>query len=168
MWYVIQVLTGTENSICIQAKKKIPSSVLEKVFVLHREEKKKIRGEWTVLKKLLFPGYVFVITDHLDELRQYLKAIIGLTRLLGAGDDIIPLTDEEICLLQRLGGDTHTVKISEGIIENERVIVTSGSLKDMEGYIRKIDRHKRKAWIEVEMFGRKQLVQMGLEIVSKR
>lgn len=37
----------------------------------------------------------------------------------------------------------------------------------MEGYIRKINRHKRKNWIEVEMFGRVTEMQVGCEIVEK-
>jgi transcriptional antiterminator NusG len=37
----------------------------------------------------------------------------------------------------------------------------------MEGIIRKIDRHKRTADIELEMFGRVVRVPVALEIVSK-
>ena len=58
--------------------------------------------------------------------------------------------------------------MSTGIIEGEQVIVTGGPLMGMEGYIRKIDRHKRKAWVELEMFGRIQRVEIGLEIVEVR
>ncbi len=59
-------------------------------------------------------------------------------------------------------------EMSEGIIENDRVVVTSGPLKGNEGLIRKIDRHKRKAWLEIEMFGRTVEMQVGLEVVGKR
>ena len=37
----------------------------------------------------------------------------------------------------------------------------------MEGNIRKIDRHKKKDWIEVGMFGRKMEMQVGCEIMKK-
>ncbi len=37
----------------------------------------------------------------------------------------------------------------------------------LEGAIRKIDRHKRKAWLEMEMFGRRQQIEIGLEIIKK-
>lgn len=37
----------------------------------------------------------------------------------------------------------------------------------MEGYIRKINRHKRKAWVSIEMFGRSVDMEVGLEIVKK-
>ena len=58
--------------------------------------------------------------------------------------------------------------MSEGIIENDRVVVTKGPLKGNEGLIRKIDRHKRRAYLEVGLFGRKIETQVGLEIVEKR
>ena len=57
---------------------------------------------------------------------------------------------------------------AEGIIENDQVIITRGPLKGHEGLIKKIDRHKRKAYLEMEMFGRKLETQVGLEVVVKR
>ena len=57
--------------------------------------------------------------------------------------------------------------MSEGIIEGDRVIVTKGPLKGKEAMIRKIDRHKRKVWLEMKMFGKIQKVEAGLEIVAK-
>ena len=167
MWYVVQVRTGTEESIKQQCEKNIDKEVLERCFIPYYEEQRHIRGEWVTLKKVLFPGYIFVITDKLEELYQSLKSIIGLTKLLGTGREIVPLTEEEESFLQKFGGEEQVVVMSEGIIERSRVKVTSGPLMGMEGYIRKIDRHKRKAWLEMELFGRKQMVQVGLEIVAK-
>ena len=83
------------------------------------------------------------------------------------GEDIVPLTEEEVQFLKRFGGEEQVVEMSEGIIENSETKILSGPLVGMEGTIRKIDRHKRKAWIEIEMFGRMQLVQVGLEILKK-
>ena len=60
------------------------------------------------------------------------------------------------------------MKMSEGIIEGDQIIVTRGPLCGKEGLIQKIDRHKRKAWLEMKMFGREQRVEVGLEIVEKR
>lgn len=167
-WYVMQVRTGTEENICIQCRKDIPEDVLEKCFLPYYEEKRKIRGEWTVLKKILFPGYVFAITQDMEKLYQQQKKVIGLTKLLGTGREIIPLTEKEVAFLTRFGGEDQIVTMSEGIIIGSKVIVNSGPLQGMEGYIRKIDRHKRKAYLEIPFFGRTQNIQVGLEIVEKR
>lgn len=167
MWYVIQVRTGSEENIRLQCEANIPQDVMERCFIPYYEERRRIRGEWMTLKKILFPGYVFLITEEIDELFYQLKKVIGLTRLLGAGDEIIPLTERERDFLLRFGGENQIVEMSEGIIEQSRIRIMSGPLMGMEGQIRKIDRHKRKAWLEVEMFGRVQRVEVGLEVAMK-
>ena len=49
-----------------------------------------------------------------------------------------------------------------------KVVLRTNNISEvMEAFIRKIDRHKRKAWLEIEMFGRMQRVEVGLEIISK-
>ena len=74
----------------------------------------------------------------------------------------------EIEFLQQFGKEDQIVEMSKGIIENDRVIITSGPLKGNEALIKKIDRHKRRAYLEIEMFGRKVETQVGLEVVEKR
>ena len=168
MWYVVQVRTGAEKNAKRQCEKNIPGEVLERCFIPYYEEQRHVRGEWITLKRILFPGYIFVVTSNLKNLHDGLKTVVGLTKLLGSGHDIVPLTKAEICFVVRFGGEGLVVEMSEGIIEGSQVKVISGPLIGMEGYIRKIDRHKRKAWLEAEMFGRKQRIQVGLEIVMKR
>ena len=151
MWYVIQVRTGTEEEIQRQCETIIDKNILEKSFIPKYERERKYQGKWHTELKVLFPGYVFLVSDEKEKLFFELKRIIGLTKLLGTGKTIVPLTDEEVNFLLRLGGEEQTVEMSEGIIENDRMVVTSGPLKGNEGLIRKIDRHKRKAWLEIEM-----------------
>ena len=70
-------------------------------------------------------------------------------------------------MLKKLGGDDHIVEMSEGIIEGSQIIIESGPLEGQEAYITKIDRHKRKAWLEIPMFGGVQKIEVGLEIKMK-
>lgn len=167
MWYVIQVRTGSEDNIRIQCEKNISSDVLKDCFIPYYEERRHLKGEWKTQKKILFPGYVFLDSGELERLFMNLKQVSGLTKFLGTGDDVVPLTEEEVEFLTAFGGEDQVVPISEGIIENSKVIVMSGPLAGKEGYIKKIDRHKRKAYLELPMFGRIQKIQVGLEIVSK-
>ena len=168
MWYVIQVMTGMEENIKCQCEKLIASEILERCFIPYYEEKKKYRGSWHTETKVLFPGYVFLVSDQILALQEALHRVSGLTKLIGAGGEIIALSEQEVILLRRLGKDDQVVEMSVGVIENERVCILEGPLQGMEGNIRKIDRHKRKAWIEVEMFGRVMEMQVGCEIVGKR
>ena len=75
MWYVVQVSTGAEERTRLRCEKRIDRSILDECFIPMYEEKKHFRGKWTVLKKILFPGYVFVVTDNLNELYKELKKV---------------------------------------------------------------------------------------------
>lgn len=166
MWYVMQVRTGTEENIRCQCQRLISSNVLERCFIPYYQQKKRFQGEWHIQERILFPGYVFLIAQNLECLVNGLKKVIGLTKLIGIGDQIVPLVQEEVELLMRIGTDKQLVEMSSGIIENDRVRILSGPLMGMEGNIRRIDRHKRIAYLEIEMFGRTVEMKVGLEIIS--
>lgn len=168
MWYVIQVVGGTEHKIKQKCEDKINKAILEQCFIPLYEEKIKQKGVWQIKHKILFPGYIFVVTKDVQALFIELKKVDGFTKLLGIGDDIVPLSKKEVKTIERLGGDKHIVKLSIGYIEGDKVTITSGALEGLETTIRKIDRHKRKAWIEIEMFNDIKLVEVGLEILWKK
>lgn len=167
MWYVIQVRTGTEREIVRQCQTVISQEILEKSFLPCFEEMKRYQGAWHKEQKLLFPGYVFLISEDPEQLYQKLKQVIGLTKLLKTGDQIISLTDAEIQFLLKFGGKEQLVKMSTGFVEQDRVTILEGPLKGMEGYIKKIDRHRREASLKLPMFGRILDVKVGLEIIAK-
>ncbi|WP_255376338.1 antiterminator LoaP [Massilimicrobiota sp. An134] len=117
---------------------------------------------------MLFKGYVFMITDHVDDLYTQLKKVPDLTKLLGNdGENIYPIYKEEAMFLSQVGGQKHLIDISIGYIEGDTIKVTSGPLMGIEGLIRKIDRHKRIAFIEVSLLGQSRIVQIALEIIKK-
>ena len=126
-----------------------------------------ISGRMAYPGKNLFPGYVFLIAENPEKLVNGLRKVIGLTKLIGTGDEIVPLVQEEIDLLMKIGTDKQLVEMSSGIIENDRVQILAGPLMGMEGNIRRIDRHKRTAYLEIEMFGRTVEMKVGLEIIRK-
>ncbi|HBN57605.1 MAG TPA: transcription antiterminator [Lachnospiraceae bacterium] len=167
MWYVIQVRTGTEESIRIQCEKQIPASVLEKCCLPYYERMRRYEGAWHKEQKLLFPGYLFLISDQLEGLYLNLKSVIGLTKLIGTGREIVPLTKEETELILRLAGEDELVEMSRGVIQEGKTVITDGPLKGLEGYIRKVDRHKRVAWLEIQMMGRTVETQVGVEVLRK-
>lgn len=118
MWYVMQVRTGTEENIRCQCQRLISSNVLERCFIPYYQQKKRFQGEWHIQERILFPGYVFLIAENLEQLAENLRKVTGMTRLLGTGDEIIPLSQEEVELLLKLGKEEQLVAMSTGIIEN--------------------------------------------------
>ncbi|MCD8195589.1 MAG: antiterminator LoaP [Lachnospiraceae bacterium] len=167
MWYVIQVLSGTEEDTLEMLRKQIPEELLRKCFVFYYEEMRKYAGEWHKQKKLLFPGYIFVVTEQVDSLYLALRNVKKLTRILGDKECFMPLSEAEVEFLRGFSGETQVVGMSIGFIENDRVTITSGPLAGREGCIKKINRHKRTAKIQVEMFGQVIDATVGVEIVRK-
>ncbi len=167
MWYVMQVRTGREDEILQMIKKYEVQRYLTECFIPRYERKRKYLGQWQIQKAILFPGYIFVISGQIEALYENLKRIPEFTRLLGTGEKWTPMTKEDIALVELLSGKDRLMRFSEGYIEGETVTVVSGPLCGLEGTIRKIDRHKRLAWMEINMFGRLTEIQAGLEILEK-
>ena len=139
----------------------------DEIFAPRYERKRKYLGKWHMETSLLFPGYLFVISSYPEELYKALKRIPQLTRLLGTGEKWTPMTEEDIEIVELLSGEKHLMKFSEGCIQGDKVIITRGPLKGLEGNISRIDRHKRLAWLNVELFGKTVELQAGLEIIRK-
>lgn len=167
-WYVIQVKSGHEEKIKDICDRMIPHSILIECFIPKTKRVKKIRGRFKEIEEILFRGYVFMISDAIDDLYQYLQLIPELTKVLGNdGSHILPILKEEAIFLLNFGKEDHIVDMSQGYIKGDKITVISGPLIGNEGIIRKIDRHKRIAFIELKLFDQITTVKVGLEIISK-
>lgn len=167
--YVLQVPGGRER-MARDLLQKLLGDRIGECFVPLYEAMRRVRGEWRREERRLFPGYVFVTTGDVDALAQHLHELPFFARLVGGHDEqYVPMTPEEVGWLQALTNvETHTVELSQGIIEGDEVKIWRGPLKGQEAKIKKIDRHKRLAYLEMHMFGRTKVVKVGLEIVAKR
>lgn len=162
---MIQVTTGKEEQILDMIKKYGVQEYLKECFIPKYERRRKYLGQWHQEEAVLFPGYIFIISDEVEGLYLALKQIPQLTKLLGVGEKWTPMTKEDIEIMERLSGKDRVVRFSEGYMVGNKVVVLEGPLQGMEGVIKKIDRHKRKAYLEIPMFGRVLNAQVGLEIV---
>ena len=138
-WYVIQVRTGKEEKIKNTCEKLISRDILEECFIPKCIRLKKYQGTW----------------KEVDE-------VLG-----NDGEFICPILKEEAIFLLKFGKEKHIVDLSQGYIEGDKINIISGPLVGYEGMIKKIDRHKRVAYIEVKLFDQITMVQVGLEIIGK-
>lgn len=168
MWYVVQVFAGEEEKIKRKCRQQISPDILVQCFIPYYEEQKRYLGEWHLDKKILFPGYVFVITEQIQELYKALKKMQGFSKILGDKEYLTPLSEGEVAFLKKFGGEDQVVGLSVGLMEKDKIKILDGPLMGLEGCIRKIDRHKRRAWIQVEMFGKIVDAMVGLEVVTKK
>ena len=80
----------------------------------------------------LFPNYLFA---RLDLERHYYKVkwTRGVNRILGAGNEPIPISEKVIWMLKDRMGDDNTVKLLDELQEGDLVQITSGPLRDLIG-----------------------------------
>lgn len=167
MWYVIQTSPGEELMVKKIIENVVPKDCYEECRIIFYEVERKYQGKWHQEKRKMFPGYLFMITDDISEVQIHLKRFPQMSKLLGVGDEVVPVTKAEENFLRRLSGEEGNVEMSVGIQVGDEIRISKGSLKGLESRIRKIDRHKRKALIDLDLFGESRLVEVGLEIIEK-
>lgn len=125
MWYVAQVQAGRESSTLEMCRRLVPPSVMEDCFMPEYEVMWKIRGEWRLVKRLLFPGYLFFVTDDPEALNRELSRVPMPIRLLGNEENsFFPLTGKERDWFLSFMDGSHTVRMSEGYIAGDKITVT--------------------------------------------
>lgn len=170
-WYVLFVRTGQEYKVEQFIKKQRFTDAFIPFIPLH-EKIYKISG---VVKKelsLLFPSYVFIESELSSQ--EFIKRISSLmyisrdiVRILKYSESDIAIRESEKKSLLSLCNDEHCIESSIGIMQGDRVQITDGPLKGRENIVKKMDRHKRQAWIEMEIMRETHLISVALEIVQK-
>lgn len=167
-WYVLFVMGGKEQKICDFLKEEEINAFLPRMEVLYR-----VKGVFYPKEKLMFPSYIFIESelDHIafhQKLMELKQKKSGIIKELKFDNDGTPaLTESEKELLEKLIGRKKLMEHSIGYMEGERVIVTEGPLQGLESKIIRMDRHKRKAQIEIDMLGQAVKLNVSLEIIKK-
>lgn len=72
-WYVVQVRTGKEEEIVKKCQYYIDHDILIDCFIPITKKKKKYQGTWHIVDDILFKGYIFMITNQVEQLYTQLK-----------------------------------------------------------------------------------------------
>jgi len=167
-WYVLFIQTGREHKVEQLLKKQLESEVFIPFVPLQEILFKK---DGTVKKELqpLFPGYVFVESElNSQEFTKRTSTLIfassGVISLLRYSDTEIAMKESERQMLLSLCNDGHCIESSSGIIDGDRILITNGPLKGWESIVKKVNRHKRQAWVEIEFMGDVRLVSVGVGV----
>lgn len=165
MWYVIQVMSGEEHEKEQLFKKLIlnrDGRTYDKIFVPMYVRKKRYQGKWHEEQKVLFPGYIFVDTSDIELFCQYLAKVPGFKKVLRDADEIAPITEEEKAYLLSMMDEHYIVQISVGYLIGDKICITEGALKNYQGSIYRIDRHRRTAQLMVNLLAAKRRWKLGL------
>jgi transcriptional antiterminator NusG len=170
-WFILFVRTGREYKIEQFLKQKLETEKFIPFVPLHETIFRKSR---IVKKELrpLFPSYVFINSyvsgqEFLKKISPIICTDNDIIRVLRYSDTEIAIRESEKQMLLSLCNDDNCIESSSGIIDGDRIYITHGPLKGRESIVKKVNRHKCQAWIEIEFMGDNRLVSVALEIIEK-
>ena len=165
MWYVIWTETGKEKEAARELKERIPAGIINDCWVPVRVERHKRQGKMLDVEKALFPGYFFVDCDDPEEVSPHMRKLERFRLMLKSDDIYMPISDQDEKLIRRLTDKNGKLNVSLIKISDGKLTVIDGPLKNMEQYITKINLHKRKVLVEMELFEQKHSFWAAVEIL---
>jgi len=168
-WYVVHTYSGYENKVKANIEKAIENRHLENEILEVRVPMQDVvevknNAKRTVSKKL-FPGYVLIHMDADNNDAWYVvRNTRGVTGFVGPGSKPVPLSDEEMRILNVGDGER---KIHLDVKEGDTVSVISGVWQDTVGMVKRVDEGKQVVVINVDLFGRETPVEIAFADVRK-
>jgi transcriptional antiterminator NusG len=169
-WYVVNTYSGHENKVkqnlehrvtSLNQKRFVRSVVVPTETVSEMKDNQKVSVE-----KRTMPGYVLVNMELNDDSWGLVKNTPGVTGFVGASNEPVPLTQNEVDrLLHREVAQKVATKAQFSI--GEQVKVVSGPLSDFSGEISEINQDAAKLKVLVSIFGRETPVEVGFDQVKK-
>ncbi|AEB11193.1 transcription termination/antitermination protein NusG [Marinithermus hydrothermalis] len=180
-WYAVHTYVGYEDKVKANIEKRAKALGMEdKIFqvlipteeiVEHREGGKK-----EVVRRKLFPGYVFVQMDLGDnpedpnEAWEVVRHTPGVTGFVGTATRPVPLTPDEVQgILEASGvaGKKEGPKPQVSFKEGDVVRVVSGPFADFTGVVSEISPERNKVKVLVSIFGRETPVELDFSQVVR-
>ncbi len=172
-WYMIKSHISKERSIYrkILSESKngdliglVSEVVVPVEYSYYLKNGKKIKRE-----KVIYPGYVFLKTNDISTLKEYIKNIDGSFGLLTTRDgEIQSISEFEINkMLKKQEEIKENINSTEQFLINENVIITDGAFSNMKASIESINEKENKVKVCVMIFGRKNILDLSLSQISR-
>jgi transcriptional antiterminator NusG len=151
-WYVVRVQGNRENSIAEKLKKysedgelqgKLTEVVspMQKIFTV--KNGKKVKKE-----KALYPGYVFIKTNSLGELKYFFKQMDGVSGFLSNRQgEPQSLTEAEVTKM--IGNHEEEINKETPFVVGEKVKILEGPFSTFAGTIQEVDGDKIKLTVSI-------------------
>lgn len=169
-WYIVRAQSNKEKNVAerilSQAEKGDLIGKVGRVLVpiensFYMKNNKKVKRE-----KVLYPGYIFVETNAIGELKYWLKGLNGASGFLtNRSGDILPLSNSEI---NRMIGQQEDQKneVETPFVIGEEVRIIDGPFSSMIGKIESINEQKVK--LNVTIFGRVTALELNVLQIDKK
>ena len=167
-WYAVHVPAGREASFAEKCRKALDPALLEGCIAPRCERYVKRGGIWRIETVPLFAEYVFVATRDAEALAKALRRLSFAAPIVGRrGRAYAPLAAGVQSWLESALDASHVLRASEGRIDQGVLTVERGPLRGSERIVRKVDRHKRMAYVGLGDGDSEFLLRAGLSVPSK-
>lgn len=180
-WYVLRTAGGKEKKAKDYLEKEIERSGLQNhvsQILVPVEKKYKVKnGKRVQVESLLFSGYVLIEAELTPELQYIIRNLIpGMSGFLtekssdSKGDRVpVPLRDEEV---RRVLGQQDEAAVSEVATEvdyqvGETIKISDGPFSGFDGIVDEIVKERSKIKVIVMIFGRKTVLELNFNQVTK-
>lgn len=161
LWYTLQVYMNSELAVknAIQRLKerynlddRITNILVPIKNVISISEKQRKEN---ILKKAIYPGYVFIQIKNLDPfIESEIIKIPKVSKFIGLKNSPTILQKSEIDKILSLYNSpietTHRITFAT----NDKVLIKEGEFENFKGYISSIDEQKQTATVMISIFGR--------------
>lgn len=167
-WYVMRTIPGKEEDAVSLLNRKIDYHLWMKCQILWKQQLFRVKGEYLVSRKKMFPGYVFIKTECSGKLREMLQRSREFPQLVESGrEELVTVEQEDLRFLQSICGREleHDMGLSTVEIDADgQVRNAEGALKEYVGRIRRQRLRHRYVTAEVELFNRREDVLFGIRV----
>ena len=171
MWHTFFVMSGIEDQVVFFLQKQVRLLNIEvphELFYPTRKLAHFDHGAKTIVTRALFPGYMFLKADDTSYFRKMMRVSTKyLTMLRDADLSFETMKQNEIDAILRLLNDWGEIDFSFGLVESDRVRITSGPLKNYCGKILKINKRECKAKIQLNFMGNAIFTYVGFNALEK-
>lgn len=179
-WYAVHTYVGYEDKVKTNLEKRVQAlnmqSLIYQVLIPAEEIVEHKEGKKEVVRRKLFPGYVFVQVDLGDDLAEVneawetVRGTPGVTGFVGTATRPVPLSPDEvqhILEVSGLAGKKETPKPQVSFKEGDVVRVVAGPFADFTGVVGEVNLDRNKVKVLVSIFGRETPVELDFAQVIR-
>jgi transcription termination/antitermination protein NusG len=168
-WYIVKTQGNRERSVAekirVESEKGELNGKIGEIIIPMETTVNVINRKKVVKERLMIPGYIFVETNSLGELKTFIRRCEGASTLLSdRHGDIQRISKHEIDKM--IGISEESTEIAEvSFITGQEINITDGPFKDFKGTISSIEGNRVK--VSVMIFGRETLVELETDQINK-
>lgn len=122
------------------------------------------KGEWVDHTRVLLPGYLFLYADETLDFRR-LYSIADVYKVLTYEDLSAALRGADSEFARWIRGEGGIIGKSNALREGDIISVVDGPLKRFEGTIKKVNKQRKRAMVEIDFHGIMNRIWMPFEWV---